>query len=164
MFQALWQRPLASIPCALAVPQSSRSMEGGGLAASVSPGAVKRKNKPHRISVLATKRSPAASLGHLRSVKQPRGCCLSSPCLTQGHPFPVVLEVAVGALLQQSIVPKPELCSCSNLTHPHRFQKTKEIPKQTNTKPRKQPEGGEMEVWGKKEMGERLKPNVSTPN
>lgn len=40
----------------------------------------------------------------------------------------------------------------------------KEIPKQTNTKPREQPECAEMEVWGKKEMGERLKPNISTSN
>lgn len=73
---------------------------------------------------------------------------MSSLCLTQSHPFPVVLEVAVGALLQQSIVPHPGLCS--NLTHPNCFQKTKEIPKQTNTKPQKQPECGEMELWGKK--------------
>lgn len=76
VFQALWQRPVAPIPVlwqcqSLMVPQGSRSTEGGGLGASVSPGAVKRKNKPHRISVLAIKRSPAALLGHLRSAKQP---------------------------------------------------------------------------------------------
>lgn len=59
--------------------------------------------------------------------------------------------------------PNAVLCSCSNLTHPHRFQKTKEIPKKTNTKPREQPECGEMEVWGKKKIGKRLKPNISTP-
>lgn len=116
-----WQKPLAPIPVlwqcqSLAVPQGSGSTEGGGLGTSVSPGAAKRKNKPHRISVLATKRSPAASLGSSRSVKQPRGCCLSSLCLTQGHPFPAVLEAAVEALLQQSIV-QTQCCAAVPTSH-----------------------------------------------
>lgn len=150
-------------PCSLAVPQGSRSTGGGGLGASVSPGPVKRKNKPHRISVLATKRSPAASLDHLRSVKQPRGCCLSSLCLTQGHPFPVVLEAAVGALLQQSIV-QTQGCAAALTSHtPTASKRQKKYPsKQT------QSHGSslsvEKQVWGKKGTGERLKPNVSTPD
>lgn len=148
MFQALWQRPVAPNPVlwqcqSLAVPQGSRSTEGGGLGANVSPGAVKRKNKPHRISVLAIKKSHAALLGHLRSVKQPRGCCL-----TQGHPFPVVLEAASGALLQQSTV-QTQGCAAALTLHTPLLPKMKEIPKKTNTKPREQPECGDMEVWGK---------------
>lgn len=146
------------------MPQGSRSTEGGGLGANVSPGAVERKNKPHRISVLATKRSPAASLCHSRSVKQPPGCCLSSFCLTQGHPFPGGAGSSGRGTATAKQCPNPGLCSCSNLTHPQCFQKMKETPKQTNTKPREQPECAEMEVWGKKEMGERLKPNISTSN
>lgn len=139
MFQALWQRPLAPIPVlwqwwSLTVPQGSRSMEGGGLGACVSAGAVKTKNKPHRISVLATKRSPAASLGHLRSVKQPRGCCLSSLCLTKGYPFPLVLEAAVGALLQQSIIQTQGCAAAPTSDTPTSSKRRKKYPsKQTQS-------------------------------
>lgn len=51
-----------SLVLAVAVPQGSRSTEGGGLGTNVSPRAVKRKNKPHRISVLAKRE---ALLPHL---------------------------------------------------------------------------------------------------
>lgn len=80
-----------------------------------------------------------------------------------GPPFPCGVGSGRGDTATAKHCPNPGLCSCSNLTHPHCFQKTKEIPKQTNTKPREQHECGEMEVWGKKETGERLKPNISTP-
>lgn len=75
----------------------------------------------------------------------------------------MVLETAVRALLEQSTVQTQGYAAALTL-HTPPLPKTKEIPKQTNTKPREQPECGEMEVWGKKEMGERLKPNISTPD
>lgn len=169
MLQALWQRPLASIPVlwqcrSLTVPQGSRSTEGeGGLGAGVSPGAVKRKSKPQRISVLATKRSSAASVGHLRSVKQPRGCCLSSLCLSQGHPFPVVLEAAVGALLQQSIIQTQGCAALLTSRTPTASKRRKKYPsKQT------QSHGSSLSVekwrFGARRKRVRLKPNVSTPD
>lgn len=151
-------------PCALAVPESD------GAAGLQIHG--RRQCQPQH-SEKEEQTSQDFSPGH-----KEKPCCLTWPleeCSAAirlllvlplpypGPPFPCGAGSGRWGTATAKHHPNPGLCSCSNLTHPHCFQKTKEIPKQTNAKPREQPERGEMEVWGKKETGERLKPNISTP-
>lgn len=151
-------------PCALAVPESD------GAAGLQSHG--RRQCQPQN-SEKEEQTSQDFSPGH-----KEKPCCLTWPleeCSAAmrlllvlplpypGPPFPCGAGSGRWGTATAKHHPNPGLCSCSNHTHPHCFQKTKEIPKQTNAKPWEQPERGEMEVWGKKETGERLKPNISTP-